>query len=295
MNEYLECAFQELIENEVVFHYTNLSAFTSIINSGELRFTRVDFLNDQKEFQHFSDVMEETISNMYQASEDDYHKLLIDSIIRPLYKEVRSSFINKTFNLSFSKNGNSIPMWNYYADSTGISIGIKRDKIFRLMSAKYSNYAFRQHSILYDDKIKYEIVENYIDKWLKYANEPNNEVESISEYIRNDFIELSFVGDRFKHSDFKYEDEIKFLFHVYGEETDIYSLVEYNVTRADIKPYVSINFGKENWNDIIECIIISPLNKSDNIEKGVLEYLKSCGINLDKDKIWKSKCPIRTI
>lgn len=294
MNSFLDTQFEKLKTIESVFHYTNLSALMSIVESGELRFTRIDYLNDSKEFKDFTDILETQIQKRYATFEFLYDRSIFDLVVRPLYEKVRESFYKRTFNLSFCINGDSIPMWNYYSESTGICIEFDRAELFKLLSSSNAEFNFRQHPVIYSFDSKQSLIDNYLDRCIEIGNEYENDVETIIGIVQAEFIELSYIGDGFKNEKFEYEEELKFMFHI-ADHTDINSLVKFHLTKMNIKPYISVNVGKSNWKKVIKSIKISPLNTSELIVDGIYDYLTANEIDIPKGKIKKSKTPLRNL
>lgn len=116
------------------------------------------------------------------------------------------------------------------------------------------------------------------------------ELKDILSEIDKKFIEVAYKGKSFKNYKFEYEKEVKLLCHLYNNSSiDI----NFYTINQNIKPYILIKIGKENWDEIINKIYISPLNRSENIVEGIKLFLEKNNIEIELSEIVKSECPSR--
>lgn len=95
---------------------------------------------------------------------------------------------------------------------------------------------------------------------------------------------------RTKNSFFQYENELRIVltYENIDKDTKIETMIKDNT----IKFYIDMEF-KEDWNGLIDYIIISPFNKNECVKENIYDFLVMNGITLDKDNIIFSECPIR--
>lgn len=118
------------IENHPLYHYCSIDTLASILSNKSLRFSDVRFLNDTTEFQeavsfylsyireHKAEYSEEFISLI---SHEDFIQKLRNYEQHYYLKNSKDQPVNGepciTYTCSFCLDGDSLPMWNYYADS----------------------------------------------------------------------------------------------------------------------------------------------------------------------------------
>jgi len=282
----------QVYDIQTVYHYTTLNAFESIIESGELWFTRIDFLNDSKEYFDFSDIFIELINQKIMLCNDDFNKGILKYIKDFYLVKIRNGMSPRKYNFSCCIDGDYIPMWNYYSDSMGISIGIDREILYKCLQENNFN-RISQHKAVYSKDIKNETISFFLNDALECAN--NNihlKVEEIFKLIEVKFFNLSFYGESFKHHMFEFEKEIKF---IYTLSDDKHESINYSFSQMNVKPYIKLKIDKSKWGNIIKSITISPLNTSEYIVNGLREYLEAKGISTNNITISNSVCPLRQI
>lgn len=94
---------------DIVFHYTSLEKFISIIESQSLYFTNLNYLNDSKEFQHGVDIIKDVIKN-YSTTESK------SLILEAINKNIQYIYKSPRYIACFSKNGDLLSQWRAYAN-----------------------------------------------------------------------------------------------------------------------------------------------------------------------------------
>ena len=109
---------------DILYHYTSIEAFKSIIDSKKMRATRYDQMNDYSEVKLGIDNLFKTIKN-YEISPDfsDFKKHLI-GIIEKLKSQILDIYI-----LSFSSVKDSLEQWRAYAQNGGVAIGFDKKMV----------------------------------------------------------------------------------------------------------------------------------------------------------------------
>jgi hypothetical protein len=95
-----------------VFHYTTGQGLFRILNSQQLHCSNLRFMNDPSEEFYFDHLIKELLEQ-----EEDL-KFIYKNLYNPSYHK---AVLNPTekYIASFSKNGDSLPMWNYYSKGNG--------------------------------------------------------------------------------------------------------------------------------------------------------------------------------
>lgn len=291
------------MSKETIYHYTNLNAFKSIIENGEMWFTRVDCLNDFSEYNYYKDifniarheyVLEREIKSTYDLA-------YLNSFADNRFIKSRDAHYKKTFTFSLSNIGDSIPMWNYYSDKSGIAIGFNKELLLIALRKKLNEYyAITQWDIVYNLSEQKDTIKSQFDNIIEIANDPellkDEDITKTTNKVDSVMSNMWGESHMFKENSFEYENEFritlcKFKSHKIDEEFD---KTHYIVTGHNIKPVIKIKIA-ENWSDILTDIIISPLNQSNNIIENIHDFLSVNNANIDTNRIIKSKCPIRNL
>lgn len=236
------------------YHYTTVDALCNGIiipnSQGEqefcLRATRCDFMNDPNEVKfgvkflckHFEQLAIRKNPNISPATDfSDYEKYM--------YEQWKIRYL-----LSLSANGDSLPMWNAYANqATGVAIELKR---FGSLSDK--DFVLR---CFYDD------VE--LKKVLSSNNTNHNPHGPAIQRIATMHAPLML-----KHPAYKYEEEIRLI----GLFNDKPTKVRYK--NGVSIPYKEIFFKKEQ----ILSITIGPAADSFKVKKLLKAFLEEKGLEI---------------
>ena len=142
-----------------MFHYTSSNGFQSILFGDKfdavLWASRYDCLNDVSEGTIAEEILKEVSNDMYKSKEisEELYKLFSSiktSRTIPLYREVDGDlkFTRSECNryiCSFSKNKDSLAMWNYYSKGSkyeGFNIGFDSVDLKATLNKKFSDFTF---------------------------------------------------------------------------------------------------------------------------------------------------------
>lgn len=106
----------------ILYHYTSVEAFRNIIESGKIRATRYDQMNDISEVQLGVNNLLNAVKS-HETSFRDYRDFLISAIEG--YKEDTL----EVYILSLSSAADSLYQWRAYAPNGGVSIGFDRKMV----------------------------------------------------------------------------------------------------------------------------------------------------------------------
>ena len=118
----------EPAESDVLYHYCSAEAFLSIAESGRMRFSDINMLNDTAEFRWGYSVLEEAageclkIANTNPAFKNLDRDFLdrVDALIGPMQNSMHP------FVACFSTEGDLLSQWRAYADGgRGVAIGFR--------------------------------------------------------------------------------------------------------------------------------------------------------------------------
>lgn len=277
------------MDDQIIYHYTNLNAFKNIIESGQLWFTRIDSLNDYSEYHYFNDVYRKAVFYFFKDKKEDDIALALNKWLEYHLIKSRDNYYKQTYTLSFCKDSDSIPMWNYYSDKSGVAVGFDKSLLISLLyEEEKTNLSFTNGDILYDYASQISLVQSQLDLIYDKLIEHG---EFNTQIVEGELINFIYASDSFKNNKFEYENEYRFtLVDLDDELREKKEKLEFIITNNNIKPVLKIDFA-DNWNKIITKIIISPLNTSYGLSDNIQSFLDFH--NIKTAKVLNSFCPLR--
>lgn len=273
--------------NKLIYHYTSSSGLQGILSSESLWFTDFSVLNDESEGNYIYSLVKDVLYS------GEYSKEYISLVIQ----EINNFYSkNKYFICSFSLNGDSLPMWNYYSKSSsklGYNIQINAFDLFTSMNKIiYENdyLSLNYYDLIYDTNVQRETIKTVLDRYYNSFLK-NSKIEYIKEFLHSEIRLFRFI---FKHPSFRHEEECRFILKVNEDYFDKHigendSLFKIRVVDDGIfAPYTSMKFDCKN---LITQITISPIIKDSLKESSLLNLCKKH--NLTKCTIKKSNIPLR--
>lgn len=279
----------QLIKTGLVYHYTTWDVLFKMLSSDNtangravLRAFSVKYMNDSSEGLLVPRGLSKAEDRCYEGKEsvivtDNGEQIRYPATEHPFYKrrkEIEEYSAKKgrqrLFSVSFSREPDSLPMWNYYGhDGCGLAIG------------------FDAHQIVNQG---YDIIECIYDKAL---------IDVLSDYIFDSCywvsdnqpptIALSLIS---KDHHFQYEQECRIpLRQHYGQccitKRNQFHPIKYDIKKGVISPFVEVYVPI----DAIREIWIGPTNDIDLAEDSLRGWLDSIGMRWVKIK--KSLAPLR--
>lgn len=300
-------------DDELIYHYTSPEGVIGILKGKniELRFTRIDCLNDTTEgsniIKYYKNICKQLLYN--NDIDKEYFDSIIDiwpfkeacfiydfdppRIINGIeYKDhCISEYITYVFCLSTLPD--SLPMWNYYLKNgryEGFNLGFSTLKLkeFFHYSSNKRNFSSEFIVVEYEDQEKDDILKDFIIALYKYCNKDDTQLSRTKIAISN---ELSKWRYAFKPKYFAHEEEIRFAIHL-----------PLNEDKTMLAPFAKSVIRYDNDSGIPKYIFAPPLDKSALFEittspmcnkkenKRILLELSNKGYDV---KIYHSKIPIR--
>lgn len=289
----------------LIFHYTTVDALigmTSNMSNSNRNLTMwaTDILcmNDPQERNVGVNLMDSFIEEIEEELEIpiDYRISVLRSnqqcysnLLTKMPKEFTFSDYN-AYITSFSKYGDSLPMWSMYAkNGNGVSLGFDRkplenehsNNIFYMGEVFYDNLPDKEIKALLKDfyKYSYSILKSCLPLLESVLNSNMiNEMISIVSYELYSLIIASFI----KHHSYEYEGEIR-LCCVNNQS------MKFRSSNGFIVPYIEYKIPI----DFLRKIIIGPTLDYDRIINPLLKLFHSRGIDITKIEIEKSNVPYR--
>lgn len=293
-----ECYYNSL---RTIYHYTSPEGLIGILqqNNPVLWFSRYDILNDTAEGKNVMSVYRKACNKLLNSKEiskrfyDDIYNLEIAKKTALIYKEAINNTIHGKYTecdkyiCSFSKNGDSLPMWNYYVKNNkfeGFNIG------FTFFANEYdihktaldNGYSIEFYSVIYDENQKLEIIKKKILNIYSAITNYDKQINRVQTHLMNVLNDYSLI---FKTECFKHEEEVRAIIEL-PREQNIFE-IKYRTKNGYIIPYISFELSKVN---ICE-INIGPLLKDDSCKKNIADMLLR--YNYHPCRIKSSAIPIR--
>ena len=290
-----------------VYHYTSTDAFNSILFSNPkyvtLHASRYDCLNDTSEGEVAKEAYAkvcDTLLNEGKINDEQYHffkSIEIDEyeIFTENIGDTIEAHVQKfdTFVCSFSKDNDSLSMWNYYGKNGGYNVGFHLCELDEHCNGLLNTNVEKKEKtcdvvkqvcpVVYEEKEQTEIIYKNLSRIIdRYGKE---KLSGISGYISMWLRDWSIL---FKKECFKHENEIRIIVKVPRINSDqkIHpSLkIKYKHKGAYTVPYVELKFEK----NVISGVTFSPMQLPEEQrekQKTIMkEMLKSHGfgyMNID--------------
>lgn len=203
-----------------VFHYTSGHGIKGIFDNGELHCSNINFMNDPSEKTYFYDLVDQIgkssaickkiFTELYY---DFYHKVLLNSDGR--------------FVASFSKNADSLAMWNYYSKGNGYNIELDLDSIIELNQSKDEDLSIQKIELNYDKELHLQELKTLLlsfekeyESFKKLSVDKENakdkdEFQAIDIkilHILEDFnFKINNLSLSYKHESYKSEEEVRLI------------------------------------------------------------------------------------
>ena len=288
-----------------VYHYTSPSGLLGIMNGDSppcLRFTSADYLNDKEEGKYILKVLCKAKEKYAQCGAKDDVLALLNDITKvddeTLYTPIETCegmtdvllSRGKVFVCSFSKDRDSLPMWNYYVKGNsyrGYNLGFNartlREEIQHDVDSRYTllrNVRVKMQEVIYDQDVQLGMVGHEINMLEKYVGEPR-EFEFTTLMFVQALARMKYI---FKNPCFRHESEVRAFVNWPSEREDCIHFREGN--GGVLVPYLEFLFGRQ-----LQSVTLAPLVNETLAEYSARILLRNNGF--DDVTIKKSTCPVR--
>lgn len=298
-NEYMpEEYFGEL------FHYTSPAGFLSILSGDSSNTTiwasRYDCLNDASEgnvaYSVYQEVCEELIEQ--KAITPEIFSILTTAkpaknvtirVKEAISIEVKELVCNR-YICSFSKNKDSLAMWNYYSKGNkyeGFNIGFSShavdESLWNYLEEKEAD--FHIYPIIYKKSEQKKLVFDFLNAILSHKSILEKDMKIV---LNNVAEQLTLWELIFKEECFQHEEEVRIIVDVAKRDTNI--AIKYRINAGFIIPYIELKLHKHSVLDVS----FGPLQYSDHQKNHQLtvmkEMLNQCGYHTN---VVCSEIPVR--
>lgn len=249
---------------DIIYHYTDLNAFLSIIKNKKLWLSAANNLNDYYEVDWFLNKIHKKISKVI----NDKNHGFLDTYWQMLRRNLGIPYI-----CSFSKNGDLLSQWRAYADDGyGVAIGFNKAYFdFKIELPSFSSCT--EHTIgitdvIYDESIQDTIIDHYISQLKEFDS-----FENANEVVINSVSHLARLSYASKNPAFSEENEVRIIHTpmVMGFEGDSkigktmvhgnISAMQHRVSGKRITSFFELDISIKNDISPISEIILGPKSK----------------------------------
>lgn len=145
---------------DVLYHYTTQVGLLGIVKNKEIWATHTQYLNDQREYIHALDMIQEEIEAVINVTTNPQHMILLNDMMTDV-SGIES--INVCV-CSFSEDRDSLPQWRAYGDTTsGFAIGFSG----KLLSETAATENFYLAPCLYDQSKQRALIRALVEEVLE--------------------------------------------------------------------------------------------------------------------------------
>lgn len=269
---------------DIIWHYTTIDNTVNILTGKQLWATHCRFLNDTSEITNTAKHLYDKLKNKYPQG------IGLESLLSDL-EIISEENLWAFFCLSFSGNGDSLPLWMGYVPRGGCAIGFDKELLFQKFPRERKSkegYRLLSGSVFkcfYTDLLtesKFKELDQYFDDICLRQQEYSNG-KSSARPLTN--LNIANLLGAVKDQSFASEDEYRFLFIHNAKKKDIKTCP---VKFYRQRPFIEIKLP----DNCIREIRLSPHGTTADTEN-FLHYICRYLHNEDRIKISKSKLTYR--
>lgn len=269
----------------MLYHYTDFAAFDGIIRCAELRLNNILNMNDASEMRLFMNgICRAVVEKLEASGEEEKGHILEDFFAKELEEEFRYS----AYAACFSRYRDDAAQWERYGHGgQGVCIAFHANLMQKMIGG-----AISLQTVYYqEDMREHRLAEEFYQLVMK--PEPFSEIIPKLQKLMD---EAWIQSAAFKHPSFASEKESRlvispFILNEFAVEP------KYHVSMGRIKKYYPLDLNRMcgrlgmHLSDLVGEIIIGPMS-SQSIPI-LQDYLVDCGLNVLKNRITMSDCPLR--
>ncbi|TPE10760.1 DUF2971 domain-containing protein [Pantoea vagans] len=289
-----------------LYHYTDLNAVHSILDTHKIRMTDIRFLNDKTEYLQGLEILEEASHGVFQQTlkyDKDFADV-IDEWLKKAFREL-SNFENASemfYVASFSRSSDTLSQWRSYGmfaiefDGEKLADRVNKWALEKTKSTKKTvniefiecRYVFDVQDAIEDaiELIRTKAVDTIYDWWL-----PISPIEQNMHLYRDLREIISMLATTFKHFSFSEEEEVRLVISDKIVSKDVNFRTKNNI----FIPYYELDVSTE----VISAVKIGPVEDQKITEQSLYIYNLHRAAKLGDSKyilnIETSDIPYRTL
>ncbi len=269
----------------MLYHYTDFTAFDGIIRCAELRLNNILNMNDASEMRLFMNgICKAVVERLEQEGDEDKSR----KAEKFFQKELKKEFYYSAYAACFSKYRDDASQWERYGHyGQGVCIAFHEDLMNKMTGGAIS----LQEVFYQEDMHEHRLVDEFY-QLIHNSADFSESTPRLQELVTDAWVQ----SGAFKHPSFASEKEFRlvvspFISNEFAVEP------KYHVAMDRIKKYYPLNLNRMcsklnmHLSDLVGEIIIGPT--SSQSLPILQDYLSDCGLNVLKNKIHMSNCPLR--
>lgn len=287
-----------------MYHYTSFNGMKSILFADKdiitLWASRFDCLNDISEGSIAEIIFREVCSDLYEEYEINEKLYSIFMSTEKVYELKLESGENNTtiihpecdrYITSFSKNNDSLTMWNYYSKGNkyeGFNIGMSASRLNEILIENFIDFSIQTkiYPIIYKKREQKSLIRAFLLKIKELYKDEHEEL--IRFIILNQLDNWALI---FKSEYFQHEEEVRVVIDIEKDSKRNQDVnIKYRYNCGYLIPYFELNLNKIS----LTSVTIGPLQCDDNqkeIQKNILLDMLQKGDY--KALVHCSKVPVR--
>jgi hypothetical protein len=294
----LEEQFQNEIEKQIekmdeyrqtLYHYTGIHSLMGMVETNNLWMSKGTFLNDSSELFYFQDVLKAVLQKMDIPHDEIRWRMFRGELERAMDRflsEIESGGF-EVYVFSLSHAPDSLALWYNYAKGEGYNLGfLGEDLLAGIRNSPEKGTLL--HGLVKYSRQKQELIlmALLLGTFQLMAEFEGEEAEQdLAEHF---FTVITTCAIFFKDPTFASEEEYRIA--VINSPGGARTGTSFRAQNGVIIPYITVNF-KERLP--ISHITIGPKNNIDIAKRGIEQYLKTKGYDLEKITIQKSVAALR--
>lgn len=281
-----------------IYHYTSPDGLLGILESNSFRFTHIYFLNDKSELRYTYDLLLELIekqkanlnNNLYEQIRKRAEYVTSRDYLN---SECEVLFREDFYVMSFSKDSDSLSLWNNYTknlDKTGYCLKLTVNKLIDNIRKNKFDTFITNSLVCYNRQKQEDSLLSCIMQYNKKYTETTNEQETLS-IIQDLMYEFIMYSLFFKHPKFQTENEYRVII---GNKSHIEEdNIQFRIKNGLFIPFLEIELPEKTdiVNRIIDEIKISPVHNEELTIYSLNKLLNKTGYKFLQ--ITKSEIPLR--
>lgn len=265
--------FLHYINREIdeVYHYTSIDTMNLILTNSTMRFSNINYLNDECEFTYFylilADLLPQYRIKYSQYFCDELNDICSEYCNDNYYyvgDDIKKDLDRQYYIASFSLTDDNLALWTLYTKDKnfiGCNFGINPNKI-----CLYNDDEILFKGAVIYDREEQENILNEVIACLSFKYENSSDKKCFRNCLKK---VLSQYALFFKHHAFKQENEYRFIY---------YPSNEFDVQNIDTKPFIDISFNTEID---IQNVRLSPTLRENCHIKYIKEMFKKHNANTE--------------
>lgn len=269
----------------MLYHYTDFTAFDGIIRSAELRLNNILNMNDSSEMRLFMNGICKAVIGRLAADGEADKIARTEAFFR---KELAEEFHYSAYAACFSKYRDDAAQWERYGHfGQGVCIAFHEYLMEKMVGGSVS-----LQEVYYQEDMREHPLVNEFYRLIKEPDTFSDNLPQLQNLMNDAWVQSA----AFKHPSFASEKEFRlvvspFISNEFAVEP------KYHVSMDRIKKYYPLDLnrmcGRLNMHlaDLVGEIIIGPT--SPQSLPLLQDYLADCGLNILREKVSLSTCPLR--